>query len=77
MLSNLSGKDTVPIKKNVNLILDVANLLTLLENIHHIFHLISDSEKIGLLRNITRLCIDQNIDMTCCKFLSSLSYEFK
>lgn len=78
MLSNVNSKDTVQIDKYVQLILDVSNIFTLLENIHHIFHLISNPVKIPLLKNITKISIlSSNVDLAYCKFLSPSHYESK
>lgn len=78
MLSISRDEDTVQVEKYVNLILEVSNFYSLLENIHHIFHLISNPQKITLLKNITRISIlDKSINLTGRNFLNVTQYESK
>lgn len=63
--------------KYIKLLLKVADLRILVENIHCISDVIPKTEKIRILKIITNFCIEKNFNLKNCGFVNSLDREFK
>lgn len=64
------------LERNIRLLLEVADLEILLENIHYITDYISKDKKIHILRKITIYCLRTNYCLNNCELIKSSSRQF-
>lgn len=68
--------DEISLENNIELLLEVADLETLIENMHHVSNYISKDRKMIILKKITTHCIKTDYNLQNCELIKSSHEQF-